>query len=1108
MPSSNPVDYGADPCGLRNSAWAINECLSAAGRCDFPVGTFLIGSTPGAKITQRFRFGNVATFTTATPHGLVVGEKITLYGFTDKTFNGTGPNQYGFRVDSILSPTTFTATVPGPNSGLVVEDGWINLIGGGYTSSIVLGYGTVKNNIAFTGQGAGKTRVKFADHTSTKRGDTFGFNIQMLKCLGNYAGVGVVGAPGAYPGNPVDATNCKNLRIEGITFDGNYANNGPRDIQISTVQRVAGINTYTTPYPHLIDSSASPSYAPPVSPLPSNVSKISQYIDGVTTTGGPNDATFNGFGPVINVTSQTFQRDLRALLIASRRNAFNFAIYTKHPSWNFGFTIGDTVNISGFADAAFNGSFVVIGFLSTEEFYVANAGVASGVQINGFERALNVATYDTAGAHGYVGGEAVWISNLSDPSFNGYRIVSGIPAPNQFTVANVGTNVASTPDLGYSRPYSNAHAWAAPDVLPTAQPNAGVNSSYTVAGLNLVGENTLVQDCEFYDYGVGIADAETFVLKSFLPSTVDSLTKGTTVRRNRFGYQGRNSVQATLYPGSSEANTQCTIGGYSSLVDPINTVSRSAGVATYTCVMKHNIRVGDVVSVSIPTNYVFGIITAKRQSNVVTFTTSAPHFLTPGNNVGIDISDDTFDGTFVVASVINSTSFTVAQVDVDVFPAISVTGYGAVNLNFSGTATVISTPDSYRFTASNAGIDVLPGVYLDGTVIMQRSTRIFAKECVFENNRIEGGPNPINQQCPVHGFTPRETNGCEVRYNNFDGFTGTCMYVDSYHHYGTHVHHNSGQNVSAFIALNVQDWYSMIVAVGGANPETYSTLISAHKDMLIEYNDVLLTGPASWYYQPAFAPLDAVFVINNHDVNRSDWYYPTDYQIPITTATRAANVITFTTASDHELQPGYVVSAVGVADGTFSGVFTVATVPNSTQFTVADVGPGAATTSGFVGINTPIHFPWEIKMSARARTGGTATYTTTKAHNMSLGYHVTIEGFTDPTFNGQFIVTGMPTTTTFQVANAGPDVATVTEPGNFFRYVENIQIRCNTVRRLSGNELFVNNGGKFGPSFLAGRPDRCVAPLEQTTYLDCPEGCLDLQCDPGPCKPDDYIYRI
>ena len=34
--------------------------------------------------------GGVATFNTSTAHGLVVGEKITLYGFTDPTFNGVG----------------------------------------------------------------------------------------------------------------------------------------------------------------------------------------------------------------------------------------------------------------------------------------------------------------------------------------------------------------------------------------------------------------------------------------------------------------------------------------------------------------------------------------------------------------------------------------------------------------------------------------------------------------------------------------------------------------------------------------------------------------------------------------------------------------------------------------------------------------------------------------------------------------------------------------------------------------------------------------------------------------------------------------------------------
>jgi hypothetical protein len=106
------------------------------------------------------------------------------------------------------------------------------------------------------------------------------------------------------------------------------------------------------------------------------------------------------------------------------------------------------------------------------------------------------------------------------------------------------------------------------------------------------------------------------------------------------------------------------------------------------------------------------------------------------------------------------------------------------------------------------------------------------------------------------------------------------------------------------------------------------------------------------------------------------------------------------------------------------------------------------------------------------------------------------------------IVTGTPTLYTFTCASPGPDVPFTSETGNFFRYVDNIRIGCNTVRRLSGNSLVVNNGGRFGPSFLQGRPTRCVAPLEQFFYFDCPEGCLALECDPGPCKPNDYVYRI
>ena len=963
MPSSNPVDYGADPCGLRNSAWAINECLLAAGRCDFPAGTFLLGSSPGAKIINRIRTGGVATFNTSTPHGLVTNEKITLYGFSDSTFNGTGASQLGFQVVSIINPTRFTAAVPGPDTGLVTEDGWINLIGGGYTSSLVLGYGNAIDNVEFVGKGIGQTTLKFANHTSTKRLDTYGFNIQMIKTLGNYPGNGAVGGVGAYPGRPVDSINCKNTLIQGITFDGNYTNNSVADIAISSVSRTGGVNTYTTAYPHFITAVATPSYSPPVVPSPyTNVSEINQYISNVTV-GGASDISFNGYGYVQNITQTTFQRDFRAVIIGGRNNGFA-DIYTKHPEWNFGFTFGDTVVITGMTDPAFNGTKTVAGFLP--------------------------------------GGQEFYCSRITAPIT--------LPAQN-------------------GRVYSPTYY---PDVPATAQTTAGVNSSYTVAGINHRGENAVFRDNQFYDFGVGIADAETFIALSFLPMTVNTETQGARVINNKFGYQGRNSIQSVLYPGSAEANTQCAIGGFSSLVNPINVVSRSAGVATYTCVMKHTLRVGDVVTVS---------------------------------------------------------------------------GFSAAP-TFNGTATVISVPDSYRFTAANAGVNVVPGLYIDGSVEMLRSQRILAAGCTFERNEVRGGPNKVNQQSPVHAITVRETLNAEVRYNNFDGFTGTCFYVDSYQHFGTRIHNNSALDICAFIALNVQDWYELIGPLT-ANPNPYSTLISAHRDMVVENNDVLLQGPGTWYYQTAFDPLDAAFIVLNHDVDRSKWYYPTDYQIPIASVSRnGSGISTFTTASAHELQVGMQISTVGVTDGTFNGVFTVASTPAPTTFTVANPGAVVSSSGGFVGINIPVKFNWEMLPIAYQRTANVATFTTNKVHHLSIGDHVTTEGFLNTSFNDENIVTGTPTPTTFTCANVGPDVPLTSATGSFFRYVSNVQITCNTVRRLSGQDLVRNNGGRFGAVFLAGRPDRCVAPLDQFFYFDCPEGCLDLQCDPGPCKPNDYSYRI
>jgi len=1047
MPSYNPVDYGADPCGLRNSAWAISECLNLTGKCHFPVGTFLLGSSPGAKIINRVRTGGVATFNTATAHGLVVGEKITLYGFTDATFNGTGPSQYGFSVLSTPTSTQFTASMPGiayPDAPLVTEDGWINLIGGGFTSSILLGYGAAINNMEITGQGAGKTILKFADHTSTKRFDLYGLNAQMIKTIGTTTGSGVVGAPLSVKGNPVDATNCKNTLIQGITVDGNYRNNSVSDIKIISVQRTNGINTYNFNIP-LVDTNLynpnqlvtqfttlpPPVYVPPIPPLYTNVSFYQQYISNVITTGPGSDATFVGYGQVQNLTQFSFQRDVGVVLIQAKRNAVNQAIYTRHPNWYFPFTIGNSINITGFSNATLNGTFVVVSFPSITEVLCVNVGPTTTVQINGFERLAGNAIYDTGTPHGFVGGENVLIQGLSDASFNGTFVVNGYPSPTQFTCANPGTNIGPIPDLGTVDLLQTGRAWSAPNVALTPQVNAGVNSVYTIAGINHTGENALIQDCEFYDFGDGTLNAESFVLKTFLPMTVEDGTPGAKVLRNKFGYQGSNSVQGTLYVGNAEAITEVVVGGFSSLLNPINIISRSAGIATYTCVMKHTLRVGDVVVVS-----------------------------------------------------------------------------GFSDATFNGSRTILTIPDSYRFTAASAGPNQLPGLYLDGYVMMLRSRRIFASDCVVEENQFISGPYKQDNQSPLHAVTVRETIDAEVRYNNFNGYSGTCFYVDSFFHKGTHLHHNEALNVGAFIALQTNDYYATYLSFGVANPELYSTFTAVHKNMVVENNDVLLSGPDSWHYQPAYPPINAPFLINNHDVDKSIWYYPTDYQIPITTATRLANITTFTTASAHELQPGFKVTVLKTIIGSFIGKFTVIATPTTTTFTVLNPGVNESTTGGLLGIDSPVDFPWEIQPIGFQRTAGVATYTTSKAHQMLVGYHATVEGLSDVSFNDEVIVTGIPTLTTFTCASPGPNVAFTSSTGNFLRYVENIQIGCNTVRRLSGDPLVINNGGRFATFFISGRSSGCVAPLNQFFYFDCPEACLALECDPGPCKPNDYLYRI
>jgi len=63
-----------------------------------------------------------------------------------------------------------------------------------------------------------------------------------------------------------------------------------------------------------------------------------------------------------------------------------------------------------------------------------------------------------------------------------------------------------------------------------------------------------------------------------------------------------------------------------------------------------------------------------------------------------------------------------------------------------------------------------------------------------------------------------------------------------------------------------------------------------------------------------------------------------------------------------------------------------------------------------------------VSISNKALTSNVATLTTTAAHGLSTGMQIVITGV-DATFNGEYRITGVPTTTTFTYAKTATDVA-------------------------------------------------------------------------------------
>src|SRR5579859_434033 len=180
-------------------------------------------------------------------------------------------------------------------------------------------------------------------------------------------------------------------------------------------------------------------------------------------------------------------------------------------------------------------------------------------------------------------------------------------------------------------------------------------------------------------------------------------------------------------------------------------------------------------------------------------------------------------------------------------------------------------------------------------------------------------------------------------------------------------------------------------------------------------------------------------------------------------AQRVGGVVTITATQAFQLPVGTQMTIAGVANSSFNGIFTVASQPTATTFTYVQAGPDAVSGGGTATapINVPptdaagggsasnsaclvttgpgtcstANFapkPPIVAGTGANRSNNVVTITTTVAHQIFAGQTAVISGVANTSFNGSFVVTSVPSPTTFTykqtAANAVSGGGSVTTP--------------------------------------------------------------------------------
>ena len=158
-----------------------------------------------------------------------------------------------------------------------------------------------------------------------------------------------------------------------------------------------------------------------------------------------------------------------------------------------------------------------------------------------------------------------------------------------------------------------------------------------------------------------------------------------------------------------------------------------------------------------------------------------------------------------------------------------------------------------------------------------------------------------------------------------------------------------------------------------------------------------------------------------------------EFQAPVTSYARSSNVVTLRTQEAHEVIPGQEIELFEI-DNDIDGFYIASEVPDNRTIRFESFGSDISTTQ-LPGTRI-------LNVVTKQLTNNVATITVDQAHGASIGQTVFLDGvdsfFTgilDQTFNGRFVITDIPTPTSFSFSSGGIlNVAETTVAGGLARF--------------------------------------------------------------------------